>query len=279
MPESSAERVPPTPAEAETVFGERLEVAEHYVALLATTGIDHGLVGPREAPRLWERHVLGCGVMAPLLRPSSSLADIGSGAGLPGLVLALTRPDVAVTLVEPLHRRIVWLEQAVSELGLDNVTLHEGRAETLWGHAVFDAVTARAVARIGVLAGWCLPLVAPGGRLLAIKGRSIEDELGEDASEVSSAGAVSARVELVGDGHTRPPGHHRRPRGRRSHATAGHRGVGRVWWPTSECPHRRAASDEAVHQSSPRCGSSPRALTHGVSRETSRSGLPAAGFT
>ncbi|GAA1881499.1 16S rRNA (guanine(527)-N(7))-methyltransferase RsmG [Lapillicoccus jejuensis] len=192
------ERIPPTPSSAVTVFGDRLEVAEHYVALLATTGIDHGLVGPREAPRLWERHVLGCGVVAPLLGPSSTLADIGSGAGLPGLVLALARPDVTVTLVEPLHRRVIWLERAVTELGLGNVTVHEGRAESLWTHRTFDVVTARAVARIGVLAGWCLPLVAPGGRLLAIKGRSIEDELREDAAALTAAGADAWQVEQLG---------------------------------------------------------------------------------
>lgn len=205
MSEPSTERVPPTPAEARTVFGDRLEVAEHYVQLLATTGIDHGLIGPREAPRLWDRHVLGSGVLAPMLGPSSTLADIGSGAGLPGLVLALARPDVRVTLVEPLHRRVVWLEDTVAELALDNVLLHEGRAESLWGQQVYDAVTARAVARIGVLAGWCLPLVAPGGRLLAIKGRSISEELEEDAAEVARVGGVSPRVELVGAGTLEPP--------------------------------------------------------------------------
>lgn len=202
---SGPDRIPMTPPSAAAVFADRVGVVEHYVALLATTGIDHGLVGPREAPRLWDRHVLGCGVVAALLGPTSTLADIGSGAGLPGLVLAIARPDVTVTLVEPLHRRIVWLERAVAELGLDNVRLHEGRAESLWSEATYDVVTARAVARIGVLAQWCLPLVAPQGRLVAIKGRTVEDELSEDADALRQAGATGWRVEHLGGRVLDPP--------------------------------------------------------------------------
>ena len=108
---------PPTPVAARALFGDRAEVAEHYVAILADTGISHGLVGPREAPRLWERHVLNCAVVHPLFAPDTEVADIGSGAGLPGLVLAIIRPDLHLHLVEPLQRRTVWLRRTVEELG------------------------------------------------------------------------------------------------------------------------------------------------------------------
>lgn len=191
--------VPQTPGIAAAIFGERLGLAERYVAELADTGITHGLIGPREAPRLWDRHVLGCAVLHPAFPAGVSVADIGSGAGLPGIVLGIARPDLDVVLVEPLHRRVVWLQSTIEDLGLDNVSVHEGRADILWGVRRFPAVTARAVARIGALAGWCLPLLEPSGQLVAIKGSSAAAEVDEDRPAVLAAGGVHVGVRTYGD--------------------------------------------------------------------------------
>ena len=151
----------------------RLPVAERYAELLATEGVVRGLIGPREAPRLWERHLLNCAVLADLVPDSASVADVGSGAGLPGLVLAIARPDLRLTLVEPLLRRTRFLDEVVEELGLQaQVEVVRGRAEELGGTRTFDVVTARAVAPLERLARWCLPLVEPSGELIAMKGAS-----------------------------------------------------------------------------------------------------------
>jgi len=189
---------PPTPDVARRLFGGQLSLAEHYVALLADTGISHGLVGPRERPRLWDRHVLGCAVLTDAIAKPATVIDLGSGAGLPGLVLAIRRPDLAITLVEPLHRRVVWLIDTVSALDLPNVEVHEGRAESRWTGPRVDVVTARAVARIGMLARWSLPMLAGEGRLLALKGSSAQTELDEDGAILRAAGAVSWGVSQLG---------------------------------------------------------------------------------
>ncbi len=157
---------PPTPAAGAAVFGDRLSLAESYVARLADTGIAHGLIGPREAPRLWDRHVLNCAVTHPAFTAGARVADIGSGAGLPGIPLAIARPDLQLVLVEPLLRRTVWLTDTVAALGLTNVEVHRGRAESLWGVARFRHVTARAVARTA-RARPDLPPAPGGGRLPA----------------------------------------------------------------------------------------------------------------
>ena len=195
---------PPTPNAARDLFGDRVEVAEHYVAILADTGISHGLVGPREAPRLWERHVLNCAVVHPLFAPDTEVADIGSGAGLPGLVLAIIRPDLHLHLVEPLQRRTVWLRRTVAELELDNVTVQDGRAESLWGGRRFPAVTARAVARLGELGRWTLPLLEAGGSLHALKGSRGPEELEVDRDELTRLGAASCSVNHFGAGIVDP---------------------------------------------------------------------------
>ncbi|MEP6629158.1 MAG: 16S rRNA (guanine(527)-N(7))-methyltransferase RsmG [Lapillicoccus sp.] len=195
--------VPPTPAAAATVFGTRLELAERYVALLADTGISHGLIGPREAPRLWDRHVLNSAVVADLFGPGE-VADIGSGAGLPGIPLAIVRPDLAITLVEPLARRTSWLQSAIDALGLDNVTVHRGRAESLWGERRFAAVTARAVARTGELARVCLPLLLAHGSLHALKGDRAEQELAEDRDQLLRFGPVQTSISRHGAGLVDP---------------------------------------------------------------------------
>lgn len=190
---------PPLPAAGE-IFGEALGDAIAYADLLASAGVERGLIGPREVPRLWERHLLNCAVVAPALAASASVADIGSGAGLPGLVLALCRPDVRVTLIEPMLRRVRFLEEAVSDLGLDSVEIVRARAEELRGDRRYDAVTARALAPLDRLGGWCLPLVRPGGTLLAFKGESATAELEAAFPTLQGLGATDAHVAIYGEG-------------------------------------------------------------------------------
>ncbi|MER7073070.1 16S rRNA (guanine(527)-N(7))-methyltransferase RsmG [Terrabacter sp. NPDC000476] len=193
--------VPPTPAVAALVFGDRLELAERFVAVLADTGISHGLIGPREAPRLWDRHVLNCAVVHEAIPRGSQrqqLIDVGSGAGLPGLALAIARPDLDVHLVEPLARRTGWLSGVVAQLDLPNVTVHTARAEAVWDRLQAPWVTARAVSRIVQLAEWTLPLLEAGGSLLALKGERAAEELTESRSALQRLGVVDAAVETYG---------------------------------------------------------------------------------
>jgi|SRR5450631_4399877 16S rRNA (guanine527-N7)-methyltransferase len=192
--------VPPPPASAVQVFGERLTLAEQFTAILTDSGVSHGLIGPREVPRLWERHVLNCAVIHPAIATGQVVIDVGSGAGLPGLALAIARPDLDLHLVEPMLRRTNWLSMAVAELGLTNVTVHRGRAEQFTGILSAPVVTARAVARLSELAAWCLPLLQPGGSLLAIKGLSVVDELVADRSVLRRLGAVDEVIETFGGG-------------------------------------------------------------------------------
>lgn len=185
---------PAAPTGAAAVFGDRLALAERFTAILADTGVSHGLIGPREVPRLWERHVLNCAVIEDAFPHGASLVDVGSGAGLPGVALAVARPDLDVHLVEPMLRRTTWLDGVVEELGLENVTVHRGRAEELVGSVSAPWVTARAVARLDKLARWCVPLLADGGTLVAMKGRSAGEELEEDRRALQRLGLESARV-------------------------------------------------------------------------------------
>jgi 16S rRNA (guanine527-N7)-methyltransferase len=191
---------PPPPASAAQVFGERLALAERFTALLTESGVSHGLVGPREVPRLWERHVLNCAVIHPAIAASQMVIDVGSGAGLPGLALAIARPDLDLHLVEPMLRRTDWLSMAVAELGLTNVVVHRGRAEQFRGKLSAPVVTARAVARLSELATWCLPLLLPGGSLLAIKGSSVADEVAADRAVLRRLGSVEEVIESFGAG-------------------------------------------------------------------------------
>jgi 16S rRNA (guanine527-N7)-methyltransferase len=193
--------VPATPASAGVVFGPRLELAEHFVRVLADTGISHGLIGPRETPRLWDRHVLNCAIAhlaIPQLEVSQAVIDVGSGAGLPGLALAIARPDLHLHLVEPLARRTGWLSGTVAELGLTNVTVHTARAEALWDRLDAPWVTARAVSTIVQLAEWTLPLLQPRGTLLALKGSKARDELDQARTALTRLGAVNASVVELG---------------------------------------------------------------------------------
>jgi len=168
-----------------------------YADLLATEGTLRGLIGPREVPRLWDRHLLNCAVLERLVPSDSSVADIGTGAGLPGIVLALVRPDLQVSLVEPLLRRTTFLQEAVDQLGLDNATVVRSRAEDL-PRASYDVVTSRAVAPLGKLARWCLPLCAEGGLMLAMKGSSAEEELDASEGELESLGAELWHIHQLG---------------------------------------------------------------------------------
>ena len=193
---------------ARTVFRDRLPLAESYAHLLTTDGVVRGLIGPREAPRIWERHLINCGVMSEIIPIGASVVDVGSGAGLPGIVLAVARPDLTIRLVEPLARRTAFLTEAVTALGLDaTVTVVRGRAEDLAGGppVVADVVTARAVAPLDRLAGWCLPLTAVGGRLLALKGASAADEVTEHRAAVARLGGSEPVITLCGVGLIEPP--------------------------------------------------------------------------
>ena len=176
---------PSTPEQARRAFpSHRLGLAERYVELLATTGVERGLIGPREASRLWNRHVLNCLALATIVPEAATVADLGSGAGLPGLVLAIGRPDLEVTLVEPLHRRAAFLDEVVGELALGRVRVVRGRAEEQHGVERYDVVTARALAPLGRLLGWAMPLVAPAGALVAMKGRAAAEEIAAAAAEL-----------------------------------------------------------------------------------------------
>lgn len=189
------------PDGAAEVFGAGLGTAQRYAALLASAGVERGLLGPREVDRLWERHLLNCAVVAELIEPGERVVDIGSGAGLPGLALAIARPDVTVTLVEPLLRRSTFLREAVAELGVA-VAVVRGRAEDAAvrdevGGA--DAVTSRAVAPLDRLTGWSLPLLRDGGRMLAIKGERAAGEVAEHRRGMAALGAEDVRVVKCGE--------------------------------------------------------------------------------
>ncbi len=190
---------PSTPDAARRAFpSERLALAEHYVQLLATDGVIRGLIGPREAPRLWERHLLNCAAVEQLVPEGSSVCDVGSGAGLPGVVLAIARPDLEVELVEPLLRRTTFLTETVAELGLGNVTVTRGRAEDLHGVRRFDVVTSRAVAPLPRLLKWSMPLVAPDGVLLGMKGSSVAEEIEQAHETLANLGCAAPEILRIG---------------------------------------------------------------------------------
>ncbi len=180
----------------------RLPLAEAYVAWLAGAGTVRGLLGPREIPRLWERHVLNSAVLGEVVPEGARVCDVGSGAGLPGLALAIARPDLHVTLLEPLLRRTVFLEEVVADLGLqDQVAVLRGRAEQAGERgATYDVVTARAVAPLERLLGWCLPLASRRGELLAMKGSSAEREVADAQKSLRRLGCRPAEVLTLGVG-------------------------------------------------------------------------------
>jgi 16S rRNA (guanine527-N7)-methyltransferase len=183
---------------AEKIFGDRLGLAERYVEHLATSGTERGLIGPREIPRLWGRHVLNCAVIESEIAQGSHVADVGSGAGLPGLCLAIARPDLELTLIEPLERRVIWLQEVVDDLGLSNVTVMRTRAELAVGMVTADVVTARAVSALSNLAGLTIPLLGGEGEVVAIKGRSAADEIDKAAKAIRKLGGVETSMVTVG---------------------------------------------------------------------------------
>ena len=195
MTEPAAPLPDPLRAVATAMFGLTLPLAERYAELLATDGVLRGLMGPREAPRMWDRHLLNCAALAPLLSNGALVLDVGSGAGLPGIVLGIARPDLDLVLIEPLSRRVTFLTEVVSELGLDKrVRVVRGRAEeiaarpTMFHVKPADIVTARAVAPLDRLTGWCLPLCAIEGRMLVMKGSSAAAEVVEHAPAIRRLG-------------------------------------------------------------------------------------------
>ncbi|MFI7580789.1 16S rRNA (guanine(527)-N(7))-methyltransferase RsmG [Kocuria sp. M1N1S27] len=186
---------------AERLFGDRLPLVERYVAHLASSGIVRGLIGPREVPRLWSRHVLNCAVVQEHIAADARVADVGSGAGLPGLCLALARPDLRITLVEPLERRVQWLEEVVADLGLTNVRVLRARAEHAGAEVgEVDVVTARAVSALVGLLDITLPLLRGSGELLALKGRSAADEVHKARKKLDRCGARSTEIVPAGEG-------------------------------------------------------------------------------
>lgn len=197
---------PPAPATAQGVFGSRrLPLARRYADLLAGDGVLRGLLGPREVPRLWDRHLLNCAVLAEAIPPRATVADLGTGAGLPGIVLALARPDLTVTLVEPLLRRTGFLEDAVEELGLAGCVVVRARAEELHGGKRFDVVTSRAVAPLGRLLDWSMPLVADRGVVLAMKGARAGEEVEAARKELRRHRCAEPEVLSLGADLLDPP--------------------------------------------------------------------------
>ena len=179
------------------MFSSHLETVQRYVGYLSTAGVERGLIGPREVPRLWERHILNSAVVMPRIPRGATVADVGTGAGLPGLVWAIARPDLSVTLIEPLLRRTVFLEEMCDKLELDNVRVVRARAEDV--HEEYDVVTARAVAALEKLGRWCLPLVRKGGVLLALKGRTAQQEMDAATKTLNKLGATTIVVTTYGD--------------------------------------------------------------------------------
>jgi 16S rRNA (guanine527-N7)-methyltransferase len=193
--------LPVPTAEAIAEFGDSLAKAQRYVELLASDGVTRGLIGPRETSRLWDRHLVNCALAADLVPERGELVDIGSGAGLPGIVLAMLRPRLHVVLLEPLLRRAVFLQECVSALDLPNATVVRARAEEKAASRISaDVATARAVAPLDRLVGWAAGLLRPGGQLLAIKGQSAEAELEAAEPVLSRLGVQSAEVLQAGRG-------------------------------------------------------------------------------
>jgi 16S rRNA (guanine527-N7)-methyltransferase len=195
------------PRAAELLFGSEVPRAQRYAEILAGAGVERGLLGPHEVDRLWDRHILNSAAVAELLGASDRIADIGSGAGLPGIPLALARPDLRLTLIEPLLRRSEFLREVVDELGLE-ITVVRGRAEdgsVREQVGEMDAVVSRAVASLDKLTKWSVPLLRPDGLMVAIKGERAEEEISEHRRVMASLGAVDVRVMRCGADYLDPP--------------------------------------------------------------------------
>jgi len=194
----TASEVEAEPAAAAQLFGDRLDLARQYTADLAARGEELGLIGPLELPRLWTRHVLNCALLSPLVE--GRVGDVGSGAGLPGLVLAIARPDVEFVLIEPMERRVDWLRSESAALGLGNVEVLRARAEEARFSPWLDQVTARAVSALGKLIPITAPLVRSGGTLLFLKGASVQAEVDGAAKAIKKARLSEVEILLLGEG-------------------------------------------------------------------------------
>lgn len=186
------------PDAAAALFGDRIDLARRFTSALAAHGEERGLIGPLEVPRLWTRHILNSAVAAPFFE--GRVADVGSGAGLPGVVLAIARPDVEFTLIEPMERRTIWLSEQVADLGLENVTVERLRAEEWAKGRVFDVVTARAVSALRTLIPWTAPLARVGGRLAYLKGANVATEVDAAEKQIRRFGVSDIEVHVVGEG-------------------------------------------------------------------------------
>ena len=191
--------IEPEPAAAERLAGDRIDTLRAFAANLGEQGEERGLIGPLEPPRLWSRHILNSAIMAPLLRPGY-VGDIGSGAGLPGLVLAIVRPDVEFVLVEPMERRVAWLSEQVMELGLSNVDVVRARAEDARLGRPLDQVTARAVSALRTLLPLTAPLLRDGGELVLMKGKSAEAEIAAAEKPLRKYRVSDVTVDVLGEG-------------------------------------------------------------------------------
>ncbi|CAN5172019.1 16S rRNA (guanine(527)-N(7))-methyltransferase RsmG [soil metagenome] len=195
------------PVAATSVFGARIALAESYAEMLATEGVERGLIGPRETERIWDRHVLNCAAVGELIAVDARVADIGSGAGLPGIPLAIARPDLQITLIEPMLRRTSFLEDVIERLGLESVTVLRHRAEerVVLDQSDFDFATSRAVASLDKLTRWTMPLLKPKGTMVALKGDRAEAEVEEHGKLMTSLGAAGVKVMRCGVEYLDPP--------------------------------------------------------------------------
>lgn len=198
MTQADAAEVEVEPAIAAELFGDRIDLARQFTDSLAREGEERGLIGPLELPRLWTRHILNSVIAAPLFH--GSVADIGSGAGLPGVVLAIARPDVQWTLIEPMERRVTWLNEQVEGLGLSNVEVLRARAEDVRRPEGFDVVTARAVSALRTLIPITAPLVRDGGELAFLKGLNVSNEIDAAQKAIKKHRLSNVRVEVLGEG-------------------------------------------------------------------------------
>ena len=198
MTESSAIEVPPVGTEE--YFGAAYPLAQRYAEHLATTGIEWGLIGPREIDRLWTRHILNCAVVAEYIEDGDVVGDVGSGAGLPGIPIALLRPEAKVVLIEPMERRVEWLRMVIDDLGLENVRIVRARVEELVDEEMFSVVTARAVKAMTTLIEWTHEVIGPEGRILALKGASVEAELAKTKKLLKRYRLSQPQIHLVDGG-------------------------------------------------------------------------------
>lgn len=236
MSDDVSRETPSVPDAARRAFAsDRLALAVRYTELLATEGVVRGLIGPREADRLWDRHVLNSAVLSEAIPPEATVCDIGTGAGLPGVVVAIARPDITMTLVEPLLRRTTFLGEVVAELGLDHVEVVRGRADDLHDRRTFDVVTSRAVAPLDRLLGWSMPLVAPTGAMVAMKGRSAREEITAARGLFSTWRCAEPEVLDLGTGIVDPQTHVVR---------VSWADPGRIGWPLARGPERGRQSQK-----------------------------------